>query len=57
MLTTRRGLATVMLAVERGGGLYVVGGPGIASGAGAYATASGAGPVTVEWSGIRFWRK
>ncbi|WP_206785012.1 hypothetical protein [Amycolatopsis sp. MtRt-6] len=24
---------------------------------GSYRTASGAGPVTVQWSGVRFWRK
>ena len=24
---------------------------------GSYRTASGAGPITVQWSGIRFWRK
>ncbi|HEU4422582.1 MAG TPA: hypothetical protein VFR67_08575 [Pilimelia sp.] len=87
-----------MLAVERGGRLYQVGGDTIASGAtvgatvrvntvhvvgsrhriyingslrdeirssggefydkfGAYRTGSGRGPVTVVWSGIRFWRK
>jgi hypothetical protein len=87
-----------MLAVERGGRLYRVGGSTIATGAtvgtrvrvntvhvvgrthrtyingslrqtiasdggsfydkfGAYRTGSGRGPVTVEWSDIRFWRK
>jgi hypothetical protein len=87
-----------MLAAERGGRLYRVGGSTIATGAtvgtrvrvntvhvvgkthkvyingslkqtitsdggsfydkfGAYRTASGRGPVTVEWSDIRFWRK
>ncbi|MGW0778191.1 hypothetical protein ACWD01_32230 [Streptomyces sp. NPDC002835] len=24
---------------------------------GAYRTSSGSGPVRVDWSGIRFWRK
>jgi hypothetical protein len=87
-----------LLAVEKGGRLYQVGGGTIATGAtvgtkvrvntvhqvgkthrtyingslkhtmashkgkfhdkfGAYRTASGKGPITVEWSGIRFWRK
>jgi hypothetical protein len=87
-----------LLAVERGGRLYQVGGGTIANGAtvgtrvrvntvhevgrdhktyingslrhtmsshngrfhdkfGAYRTASGRGPVTVEWSGIGFWRR
>ncbi len=90
-----------LLGVERGGRLYAVGGPTIATGAtvgatvrvntvhvvggtlrvyingslrytvkspggpnasfydkfGAYRTASGAGPITVVWSGIRFWRR
>jgi hypothetical protein len=87
-----------LLAVERGGRLYQVGGGTITGGAtvgtrvrvntvhqvgkdhktyingslrhtissgggrhhdkfGAYRTASGRGPITVEWSGIHFWRK
>jgi hypothetical protein len=87
-----------MLAVERGGRLYRVGGQTIANGAtvgttvrvntvhevgdshrtyingsrrhsfsspsgsfydkfGAYRTGSGRGPITVVWSGIRFWHK
>ncbi|MFC0624613.1 hypothetical protein [Kribbella deserti] len=88
-----------MLAVERGGRLYRVGGDTIESGAapvgttvrvntvhvvgsahrtyingsqrhsmsspggsfydkfGSYRTDSGAGPITTQWSGIRFWRK
>jgi hypothetical protein len=87
-----------LLAVERGGRLYAVGGSTITTGAtvgttvrvntvhvvgsthrtyingslrhtmrspggsfydkfGAYRTASGNGPITVVWSGIRFWRK
>jgi len=93
--------AGFMLAVERGGRLYRVGGETIASGAtvgttvrvntvhstssgshqcyingsqrhsytlakngagyydklGSYRTSSGQGPITVVWSGIRFWRK
>lgn len=93
--------AGFMLAVEKGGRLYRVGGETIASGAtvgttvrvntvhstssrshqcyingslrhsysltynsegyydklGAYRTSSGQGPITVVWSGIRFWRK
>lgn len=87
-----------MLAVERGGRLYRVGGDTIATGAtvgttvrvntvhvvgsahrtyingsqrhsmsspsgsfydkfGSYRTNSGAGPITVQWSDVRFWRK
>lgn len=92
--------AYFMLAVEKGGRMYIVhGGQTVGSGAvvgtrvrvntvhqtgkehrtyingslkhtvaspghdryhdkfGAYATASGKGPISVEWSGIKFWRK